>query len=75
MKETTLLNNISKLVNKINYESVYVEIKTKNDKYIFIFDIRRNKVNNKYLKEQLSKFNENLLEAFKNKEEKNCNRE
>ena len=34
MKETTLLNNISKLVNKINYESVYVEIKTKNDKYI-----------------------------------------
>ena len=34
MKETTLLNNISKLVNKINYESVYVEIRTKNDKYI-----------------------------------------
>ena len=43
---------------------------------IFLFFvIRRNKVNNKYLKEQLSKFNENLLEAFKNKEEKNCNRE
>ncbi len=32
-------------------------------------------MNNKYLKEQLSKFNENLLETFKNKEEKNCNRE
>ena len=34
MKETTLLNNINKLVDKINYESIYVEIKTKNDKYI-----------------------------------------
>lgn len=34
MKETTLLNNINKLVDKINYESIYVEIRTKNDKYI-----------------------------------------
>ncbi len=33
MKETTILNNISKLVDKINYKSVYIEIKTNNDKY------------------------------------------
>lgn len=33
MKETTVLNNISKLVDKINYKSVYVEIQTNNDKY------------------------------------------
>ena len=34
MKETTVLNNISKLVNKINYKSVYIEINTINDRYI-----------------------------------------
>mgnify|MGYP004650798069 CR=1 FL=1 len=41
-------------------------------------------MNNDYLKEQLSKFNENttikvmnvnLIKAFKNKEERNCKRE
>ena len=34
MKEITVLNNISKLADKIDYESIYVEIKTRNDKYI-----------------------------------------
>lgn len=33
MKEITLLNNISKLVEKINYKSIYVEINTENNKY------------------------------------------
>ena len=34
MKETTVLNRISNLVNNINYKSLYVEIKTENDKYV-----------------------------------------
>lgn len=33
MKETTILNNISKLVDKMNYKSVYIEIETANDKW------------------------------------------
>ena len=33
MKETTILNNISKLVDKINYKSIYIEINTENNKY------------------------------------------
>ncbi len=33
MKETTVINNISKLVDKINYKSVYIEIETANDRY------------------------------------------
>lgn len=33
MKETTVLNNISKLIENINYKSVYVEIQTKDNKY------------------------------------------
>ena len=33
MKETTILNNISKLTDKINYKSVYIEIITNNDRY------------------------------------------
>ena len=33
MKETTVLNNISKLVDKMNYRSVYIEIHTANDSY------------------------------------------
>ena len=33
MKETTVLNNISKLVDKINYKSLYVEIDTGDNKY------------------------------------------
>lgn len=33
MKETTILNNISKLVEKIDYKTAYIEIQTKTDKY------------------------------------------
>lgn len=33
MKETTLLNKISNLVENINYKSVYIEIQTNKDKY------------------------------------------
>ena len=33
MKETTILNRISKLVENINYKSVYIEICTNKDKY------------------------------------------
>ena len=33
MKETTVINQISKLVDNINYKSVYIEIETDNDKY------------------------------------------
>ena len=31
MKETTALNQISKIVDKLNYKSVYIEIKTNKD--------------------------------------------
>ena len=34
MKETTALNQISKIVSKINYKSVYIEIETNDDKFI-----------------------------------------
>lgn len=33
MKETTVLNNISKLADKINYKSLYVEIDTGENNY------------------------------------------
>ena len=33
MKETTVLNNISKLIDKINYNSIYIEINTDTQKY------------------------------------------
>lgn len=33
MKETTVLNNISKLIDKINYKSIYIEINTDTQKY------------------------------------------
>ena len=33
MKETTALNQISKIVDKLNYKSVYIEIHTKDNKY------------------------------------------
>nr|DAV97322.1 MAG TPA: hypothetical protein [Caudoviricetes sp.] len=33
MRETTVLNNITKLVDKLNYKSVYIEIDTGKDKY------------------------------------------
>ena len=33
MKESTVLNNISRLVNNINYKRIYVEIETEDNKY------------------------------------------
>lgn len=33
MRETTALNRISKIIDSIDYKSVYVEIQTKTDKY------------------------------------------
>lgn len=33
MKESTVLNRISNLIENINYKSIYIEIKTVNDKY------------------------------------------
>ena len=33
MKETTALNQISKIVDKLNYKSVYIEINTNKDRY------------------------------------------
>jgi len=33
MKETTVLNRISKLVENIEYKTVYIDIETKNDRY------------------------------------------
>jgi len=41
MKETTVLNNISRLIENIDYKSVYIEIKTKNDKFILEKDSKR----------------------------------
>ena len=34
MKETTVLNQISRIIDNINYRSVYIEIQTEHDKYI-----------------------------------------
>lgn len=34
MKEITVLNRISKLVENIDYRTLYIEIKTNDDKYI-----------------------------------------
>lgn len=33
MKETTVLNKISKVIENMNYKSVYIEIHTDTDKY------------------------------------------
>ena len=33
MKETTILNRISKLIENINYKSIYIEINTQNNKW------------------------------------------
>ena len=33
MKETTALNQISRIVDKLNYKSIYIEINTENNKY------------------------------------------
>lgn len=34
MKETTVINQISNLIDKLDYKSAYIEIQTNNDKYI-----------------------------------------
>lgn len=34
MKEITVMNRISKIIENINYKSVYLEIHTNTDKYI-----------------------------------------
>lgn len=33
MKETTALNQISRIVDKLDYKSVYIEIQTKDNKF------------------------------------------
>jgi len=33
MKETTALNQISKIVDKLDYKSVYIEIQTRDNKF------------------------------------------
>lgn len=33
MKEITAINKISKLIDEINYQSAYIEIRTEKDKY------------------------------------------
>ena len=40
MKETTALNQISKIVDKIKYKSVYIEIDTENNRYTLEKDKR-----------------------------------
>lgn len=34
MKETTALNQISKIVDRLNYKTAYIEINTKDNKYV-----------------------------------------
>ena len=34
MKETTIINQISNLIDKLDYKSAYIEIQSNNDKYI-----------------------------------------
>lgn len=34
MKETTVINQISNLIDKLDYKSAYIEIQVSNDKYI-----------------------------------------
>lgn len=43
MKETTVLNNISKLVENIKYKSVYINIQTDTNRYT-IEKNKRNKI-------------------------------
>jgi hypothetical protein len=42
MKESTALNQISKIVNQINYKSVYIEIETDTDKWTLDKTRKRN---------------------------------
>ena len=41
MKETTALNQISRIVDKLNYKSVYIEINTANDRFVLEKDTSR----------------------------------
>ena len=41
MRETTALNQISRIVDRLNYKSVYIEIHTKNNRYTLEKDNRR----------------------------------
>lgn len=41
MKETTALNQISRIVDKLDYKSVYIEIQTKDKKYTLERDNNR----------------------------------
>jgi hypothetical protein len=34
MKETTALNQISRIIDKLNYKTAYIEINTKNNRYV-----------------------------------------
>lgn len=36
MKETTALNQISKIVDRLNYKTAYIEINTKDNKYMLV---------------------------------------
>ena len=41
MKETTALNQISRIVDKLNYKSVYIEINTSKDRWVLEKDKSR----------------------------------
>lgn len=41
MKIETVISNIEKYINKIDYRNVYIEIKTKDDRYVLEKSKRR----------------------------------
>lgn len=41
MKETTALNQISRIIDKLDYKSVYIEINTQNNRYTLQKDNKR----------------------------------
>lgn len=44
MKEITIINKIGKLLETIDYEKIYLEIQTKNNKYIIDQIKEKNKI-------------------------------
>lgn len=54
MKEITVLNNINKLVEEINYKSLYLEIQTRNNTYII--EKKRNRQIGFYTGEDYGKY-------------------
>lgn len=42
MKETTALNQISNIIDRLNYKTAYIEIQTKDNKYVL--EKEKNKV-------------------------------